>query len=456
MACSPPSRHPSKHPVKPGLRAERGFALIEVMVSAMLVALIAVGVFAGIDGPGSVAGTDQARAIAASLAQQDQDRLRALPSNTLASYSAGPRSVAEGDVTYTVASSAQWVADSRSPSSSCTSVPTSADYLRITSTVTWPSLGSGQPVSVSSLVAPPASSVTSRGNIVVQLQDQAANPVTGVPVTITDTKTNQNTGPVATDASGCAFFGYLPTDTFNASFQKTGYVDWNGSSAPTITGLTAPLGATSLKTYPYAQASQANVSFVDSNNKPVSTQSVTFNNPSLATGALTPFTVGGATSKTITGLFPFTTGYSVYAGGCTADDPGSSNRATIAVTPGGSSPVTVIEPDLQLVISGTFGQAFTLYYTPTATPPATCSERYSIAIPANYPSGNGSPNGNYVGNSGAGTMTVNMPLPYGTYSVCGQWGNSHYNNGTLSNMAAAGSSYPVSVSMGGLTQGPCP
>src|SRR4051794_38502137 len=59
-------------------RGESGFALIEVMMSALLVAIVSVGVLAGIDASSATSGSTKARGIAASIAQDDQERLRTM------------------------------------------------------------------------------------------------------------------------------------------------------------------------------------------------------------------------------------------------------------------------------------------------------------------------------------------------------------------------------------------
>src|SRR3954451_19564509 len=62
---------------------ESGFSLIEVLVSALLVALVATGVLAGTAGPAHAGGDRRPRATGASLAQQELERLRALNPATL-------------------------------------------------------------------------------------------------------------------------------------------------------------------------------------------------------------------------------------------------------------------------------------------------------------------------------------------------------------------------------------
>src|SRR5947209_802376 len=113
------------------------------MVSAALLVVVATGVFAGIDGPGATSSMDQAKSVAATLAQQDQDRMRAYRFNDLSNYQPPPTQKVVGGVTYTVRSKAEWATDSTG-SLSCTS-GSQANYLKLTSTVSWPGAGSDHP-----------------------------------------------------------------------------------------------------------------------------------------------------------------------------------------------------------------------------------------------------------------------------------------------------------------------
>ena len=58
------------------LRSESGFALIEVIVAAAVLAIVALAVLSGIDAASSTSAREKARAVAASLAEQDQERMR--------------------------------------------------------------------------------------------------------------------------------------------------------------------------------------------------------------------------------------------------------------------------------------------------------------------------------------------------------------------------------------------
>jgi prepilin-type N-terminal cleavage/methylation domain-containing protein len=95
-----------------------GFALIEVIVSAAVLAIVALAVLSGIDGAGASSAREKARAVASSLAEQDQERLRSMPVEMLANPPQTPPVIVDG-VTYDVASKAQWITDDTGRTPSC-------------------------------------------------------------------------------------------------------------------------------------------------------------------------------------------------------------------------------------------------------------------------------------------------------------------------------------------------
>src|SRR5215208_2307897 len=86
------------------IRSERGGALIEIMMSALLVALAATAVFKGIDGATATSGQSKSRAVATTLAHEDQERMRSMDPRKLSSYSLGPVSKVVNGVDYKVTS----------------------------------------------------------------------------------------------------------------------------------------------------------------------------------------------------------------------------------------------------------------------------------------------------------------------------------------------------------------
>jgi Tfp pilus assembly protein PilV len=213
------------------LRSERGGALIEIMMAAMLVALAATAVFKGIDGASAVSSGSKSRAIAASLAQDDQERLRATTPSTLVDLDA-TKTVSRNNVNYTVRSVARWTAD-RDAVPNCSATTSRAGYLRISSTVTWPDMLGSKPIVATSLLAPPNGTVTSnRGAIGVKVLDQNAQPVPGVNVDVTGASLSGTT-----DVNGCVFWDDVVAGNYTYTAQKAGTVDYEGDPS-----ITRPIG----------------------------------------------------------------------------------------------------------------------------------------------------------------------------------------------------------------------
>ena len=96
-----------------GLRArlsgDGGFALVEVMVSAVLLVVLATATLNMIDKSGNASAITKARAAATGLAQEDQDGMRVMSISQLDQRSTS-YTKAVGTITYTVNSKAEWVA----------------------------------------------------------------------------------------------------------------------------------------------------------------------------------------------------------------------------------------------------------------------------------------------------------------------------------------------------------
>ena len=215
------------------LTAESGSVIVEVLVGAVLVAVMAAAFFGALSGSERVSGTSKLRATAASLAQDDQERLRSMPVAALNNLrESNPRSVAGVD--FTVDSRADWIAD-QSKATTCTSNGAAADYLKITTTVTPTNPSALRPVAITSTVTPAPGSFNGKGSLAVRVVDRNGGPVSGAAVNVT----GPATGAAFTDAAGCAFLGYLPAGTtYAVTASKSQYVDEDGDDTPTKSSVT--------------------------------------------------------------------------------------------------------------------------------------------------------------------------------------------------------------------------
>ncbi len=125
-----------------------------------------------------------------------------------------------GATTYTITTTAKYIADETSTASCTSSVPT-ADYLKTISTVTWPSEGPNGAVIETGVISPPADSA-----LIVQVED-VGTPLAGAKVVAKGPAPSSSAYELETSANGCAILA-LPPGEYTINVSKTGYVDPNG------------------------------------------------------------------------------------------------------------------------------------------------------------------------------------------------------------------------------------
>lgn len=214
--------------------SESGFALIEVIVSAAVLAIVALAVLAGIDGAQRSTGREKARSVAAALVEQEHEKLRALQFDTLVAYAATPpgaTTVPVDGINYQVKDDVAWQVDSASGQNQCTSSSSDASYLRVTSTVTSTVVGKNvKPVTVSSLVAPSVQYSATHGSLGIKVVDRNNAGVSGIGVSTGGQASYAGT----TDSNGCVLFQNIPIGTYTATVNTSGYVDPFGTTQVTL------------------------------------------------------------------------------------------------------------------------------------------------------------------------------------------------------------------------------
>jgi Tfp pilus assembly protein PilV len=405
------------------LASEEGFALIEVLAAAALLVVIAVASLGVFDAAAKTSGRSKARSIAATLVEQDQERMRAMKATGLSNYHAIRTVAANGQAAptgaqYTVDSRAEWVRDA-SGLESCTTSNSQADYLRITSTVTAPILSKS--VTASSIVAPPVAAFGQNlGTLTVKVTNRDSNPVAGIDVAIS--------GPTAlsdtTNSLGCAVFSHVPIGTYSAATSRPGYVDQEGDAPGDVTAIVSAgkvtvaaakfdLGAqatASFKTYVNPFSGYTGVTgWVDSK-----ARSITAAGP---VGARTVKQTSWQTSIDLPLLFPFTAGYGVYSGSCATADPTKYDGTFyttypdtfVKTDPGSTAPDRVArQPPVAARVSGlvTGSPVPAAKVVATATGAGCGADRFDDLI--------SDPNG-FVTHPGA---TFDPGLPFGPYKLC--------------------------------------
>jgi Tfp pilus assembly protein PilV len=445
-------------PARRSLAAEAGDTLIEVVVSALLLAVIVVGTLTGLNSANRASSLDRARSQANVLAQQDEDQLRSEPISKLSELSETHEAVLHevdaGGTKYTISSTAKYVADATA-TASCTSTSEKADYIQTASKVTWSSLGTGKPVVETGIISPPADSA-----LIVQVTGASGEAQPNMDVTATG-PTNIST---TTSTDGCAILAVLPGE-YKLNVDKPGYdyVDPNGyensDEDPAIDSSLYVVAETTVKKgYEFAPAGALEVSFENSSTKaPTVGDSFVAGNTTMNPAFRTFGTVGTYKAEVTSPktLFPFASSkYSVYAGTCEADNPHVVNSANaeptaVSVLAGKTEKATVALPPVNITVMS--GKSST-------------SPGYEIenAVVRLADTGCGTVRESKTNSKGA------LPIPsapFGNYSLCvtgGAGGGQHgsttglaadkkYTSVNFANNTAAGPSELKNITNGGLS-----
>ncbi len=378
------------------LADDRGSMLVEALVAATLLVILAIGFFSSLDGAAKSSASNRHRSVAAGLAQSEMERMRALKQFDPADLST-TRTQQVGSVTYTIASAATWI-DDTTGAATCGPGASSADYLKVVTTVTWPTIGNVRPIKTESLFAVRAGD----GSIKTQIVGRGGAPVPGIGVSLSGAHSVSGTS----DAAGCIFFGYLPIGSYTALVNSAGYVDKTGAQSVSQTTSVANSATTSL-VYLYDRAASITASFdtvIAGVTSAAKGTGFMVSNSALPSPSTRTFTAGSAQSSIDSGttLFPFGDGYGVWSGSCAANDPSLYGQTPpiLAVNPGAASSVTVRMPALNIVVKDPLGNLL-----PGAT------------VRITPPSGCGSTS---TGTLNASAALASPALPYGDYGVCAQ------------------------------------
>jgi type II secretory pathway pseudopilin PulG len=339
------------------LSRQDGSMLIEVIFSTLVLAMVSGAVLTGVTGSVKTATKNRERSVAATLAEQDQERMRSFKASTLSGYSQ-TRTLTVRGIPYSVASSTQWYFDS-SGTKSCTSDTSQAGYMKLISKVTPQGSRPGPPVTATSLLAPNYGSFSnSQGSLAVMVQDRVGAPRSGLTVNLTG---NSQSLSDTTNSSGCANFLYIPAGNYTVTVAAPGLVDRAGNASPSqTTGVVG--GQQTLTTIELDVPVTINVNFdtkvgaataVAAPAQYATIQSSGLASPGYKRQSLTTFPTTNNTFQW-TSLYPFTSGYAAYGGNCDKNDPSAwvtgYTANAINVTPGGTYTITARLPAINVKV----------------------------------------------------------------------------------------------------------
>jgi hypothetical protein len=291
--------------------------------------------------------------------------------------------------------------------------------------------GTRQFATDNALINYPTHGVQTLGFLAVQLTNSSSDTdnygnlyptrVQSVPVTIIGTNPVVSAIKLYPDSNGCVFTEANPgaytiavsdpsPNTPTGSNYRTPQFVANLASQPTsppLTPVTVATGKTSSVQYQYDESSPVQVNY--SVNGVVQTGSIAGIPLTVYNANLSPstywniYTLAGhaLAATTLPGLYPFTDGYSVFAGDC-ASESTTPGVVPITTAPGGSTSVTVPLASVTINVTGPLA-------VPIAIPGA------SVSLVAN---GSGCPADTYLfatTNSAGNTNT--LLVPFGSYTL---------------------------------------
>jgi Tfp pilus assembly protein PilV len=437
------------------LASEDGFALIEVLAAAVLLVVVTLASLSVFDAAAKTSGHNKARSVAAVLAEQDQERMKGMTAAELSNYHASRTASPGGTATYTINSRAEWIRDAGG-AESCTTSDSQADYLRITSTVSGPIMT--KPVTTATLIQPPVDSFGSDvGTLTVKVVDRDNQPVPGVTVAISGGTSLSD----LTNSLGCAVFSHIPAGAYTATTTAADHVDADGNSPGTVSG-TVTAGEVTVLEEAFDAAATVNATFVTYRNSWAGTaQEVPSSARSMSVAGPTETSIvkdtGSQASLGVTGLFPFTAGYTAYTGSCASANPTAylANFYTaypsgaVAPNPGATGNAVVRQPPLAVRVRVTNQNPTVGDANVVATPNGAGCSADKIAMKTTTD-----------GYASKSTTSYDAGLPFGSYSVCvdatvngtRRRGTTTYDANALTVGAAAVKSVNL---VGGSTSGAC-
>ncbi len=404
-------------PRAPKAEAQEGFIIIEVLVSALILAIVAGAVLTLIAASTRGAAAQRDRSSAYDLAQADQARLRMMRLTEINGIETTKTEPVSGGTKYTVTSERVFV-NNKAGAVSCAEGTNKPDYVQLTSTVNSPTMV--RPVVLQSVVSPSTGSLdTKKGNLSSSATNALGEPVAGVSVTVS--------GRTATTGTeGCANFVSLSEGKYKVLYNGNGLINEKGETESSAEirvegGNTVPAPAgmwdrpSVLKPeFVYLEPGTGTL-------RPAPVDSMYVVNATSGQPARVIGTPGATPRKTIQTaekVFPFKSPseYTVYAGACLSNNPGTalanaSGLYSAIVPPAAELKPQIHVPALELTVTNATG-AIAVGAKVTVTDTNSNCKYGGTAIKRTYAA-------NAAGHlSATATGPTEAGLPYGIYSVC--------------------------------------
>jgi prepilin-type N-terminal cleavage/methylation domain-containing protein len=354
-----------QHSTPPSRRSQDGFTLIEVLMASMIVGIVMLGTFAGFDALGKNDSDQRHHNQAAVLAAQSQEALRSDPAlalNELVNKGGHTYTQTVQGTKFTVTQTAVFEKGSGS-AAVCNAASghsnEASNYIRASSSVRWSGLSKTRPaVTATSLITPPVGSAL---EVDVTNGGKVETDVPGVMVISEGAETT-------TGENGCVVYNGIPSTTTEVEAYKLGYVTKSGawkflakevSIAPNVIthqGVFLAQGGAITAKFKYKGEPATGDTFVAVNNEIGVTPETMAGSTKFTFNAVGEYATVPGTYETFaktpiepvhypTGdLFPQQSSWTVYAGDCSANNPGKYGvtlEKTAALTPGANLEVSV-------------------------------------------------------------------------------------------------------------------
>jgi Tfp pilus assembly protein PilV len=423
-------------------RPDDGFTLLEVIIAFFMLLLVLIPTAQFLSDQSAATGNLRNRVVASNLVDQMMEKYEAESVTSFSALESGssgqavpngpPVSTTQtvGSIRYTLTTTEDWQetgVDSGCDSNGNGSDIGSSALLFIEASVSWEDMDGTPPISATTTIAQPYTSDSSTTGS-LELSVTGANGTgadeSGVAVVLTDNDTGSSTTQYL-NTDGCLFVPNLtPTPLrgkgYTFELQQAGYVTPLEGTTYSQSGIDITGGAVTSESANYDVAGTIDASY--SGGIPPVGMPITVANTSLIPSGTYVFS--GTTS--LTPLYPYPNGYSVWAGDCPDSNPAAENRNTNtalypsapaapvgtptadgAGSPGPPVTVTVPLTTLNVTVYGSNGAAAsgaTVEVTAAADPNTTaCNDANSYQLSGTTSAG--------------GTVTAGMPLGYFTVSA---------------------------------------
>jgi Tfp pilus assembly protein PilV len=436
---------------------EAGFSIIEFILAMTLLLVVIVATSMAFTGSVRVSANVRQRVAATNLATMTMERLRA-SSNNASTFGNIPITttttnspVLDGTI-FAITQTVEWE-NVGYAGTACQAGLNRGLLLRATVSVGWPN--SATTVQSSTLLAPPLGAYSaSAGSIGIQVFDSTGRGNNNVTVTANTpgsppTPLGTPGSVITTGIDGCAFFTSLPPGPYTFSLVQNSppgvdsqeqHISWT----PNI----AAVAGTTVENPAIGYADAATIQYVFVPCTLVPTGACPASGPAVATGmsvsganttltnSFYPFLTGAGPLYGLNPVYPFPSGYSLFAGDCSDSNPigkdstltafysGTSAApapAVVSVAPNLTTPgATVPLYPLNITVQSSGGSAVSNPGNPT---PMTAISNPSVtAHGGNCPYG--SPTYTLANGNGSGISTTGVGLGHLTITARGQVGGS--------------------------------